>query len=220
MERRSVRVRAQHICGERDPKDPPYRPRIPSDYALFVCAAFVYEAWSQAGALANSLNLGASQAREFEAYRLECFWSLRSEVEAVAAVSTGGTTAETVRYNISSAYFNLARALSGVATKRASFAFYTGVTVGRISGSLSCIASLSVLCAEVGRELDEQEVASIWHPAEDAWTRLEEYACSLGVSLKSTLGRAPSAKRLSTSIGSCRSALEACDELLSASLAS
>jgi hypothetical protein len=191
-----------------------------SDYALFVCALPVYEAWSQAAALAESLDIGQSAMRELQAYRSQCFTSLQTRVRAVAAVSMGGHAAEDVSYNISSAYLTLARAVSSVATQRAGFAFYTGVAVGHISGALNCIASLSALCAETRRELQEDVVASIWYPGADAWNKLGEYAGSLGVDVNPTLGRVPSPKRLqSVGVSSCRSSIETCDELLSASLA-
>ncbi len=191
-----------------------------SDYALFVCALTLYEAWSQVAALAESLDIGATAARELQAYRSECFLSLQSEVRAIAAVGTGASAAEHIPYNISSAYLTLARAVSTVATQRAGFAFYAGVAVGRISGALSSIAALSILCEEAGREVDLGAVVSIWHPAADAWKSLREYAGSLGVDLNPTLGRAPSPKRLqSAGVGSCRSRIEACDEQLSATLA-
>jgi hypothetical protein len=145
-----------------------------------------------------------------------CFSSLQSEIRRVAAVGTGGIAPNLVPYNISSAYFNLANALSRVATQKAGFAFYAGVAIGCISGTLRCIAYL----CDIAGALDENTIAAIGRPAEDAWMRLAEYADILDVDLKSTLGHAPSAKGVqSVGLGQFQSTVETCDELLSRSLA-
>jgi len=191
-----------------------------SDYALLVCCFPLYEAWSQTAALAESLDIGTRATRELDAYRSRCFLSLQSVVRGVAAASTGSAPREKVLYDVDSTYPTLALAVSSVATQKAGFAFYSGVALGRISSALSFIASLSALCADAGRRLDEDEVALLWRSATEAWTRLRDYAESLGVNLNPTLGRAPSLKLLlSAGVGSCRRSIEACDELLSASLA-